>query len=124
MEHKKSEIISGFLNLIEDCKRKLPWAEECVNEQDKLTQDLLHKLELGDYKSRAKVATALSINRKDRRYYKDLVEEAVILVEFFKEYKDAVESLKQLLGVMRKVENYHKDRHYVPRVLKDSDAEK
>ncbi|MCO7121668.1 hypothetical protein NIA71_06855 [Ihubacter massiliensis] len=70
----KSETLSDFLSLIEECQQKRPWAEECLKNEDLLTQDYLHKLELGTYKGRTKIATAISINRKNRRYSKVLKE--------------------------------------------------
>ena len=77
MDKKPSEYISEFLNFVTEAQNiwDLYWEE--VNKQDKLTQDYLHSLELDDLKcdERSKVATKLMINRKDRRYYKDRMEE-------------------------------------------------
>ena len=72
MDKKPSECISEFLNFVADAKVQYRICEEEVNNQDKLTQDYLHKLELGELKcgERSKIATKLAINRKDRRYYK------------------------------------------------------
>ena len=88
-----------------------------------MTQDYLHSLELDDLKcdERSKIATKLMINRKDRRYYKDRVEEFEPIVQFFDDpqNKKVLDKLKQVLGQVRKAENYHKDRIYIPRVLKE-----
>jgi hypothetical protein len=100
------------------------YSEE-VNNQDKLTQDYLHSLELDNLKcdGRSKIATKLMVNRKDRRYYKDRVEELEPIVQFFTEpqNKKVLDMLKQVLGATRKAENYHKDRIYIPKILKNKE---
>ena len=61
-----------------------------LKKQEQLTQDYLHSLELDDlrYEERNKVATKLAINRKDRRYFKDRVEEYEPIVKFLNEQKN------------------------------------
>lgn len=123
MNKKPSEYITEFLNFVDDAQTKYRIYNEEVNNQDKLTQDYLHKLELGELKSseRSKVATKLVVNRKDRRYYKDRVEEFKPIVDFFNDpyNKKVLDKMKQVLGACRKSEEYHKDRKYKPRVLKE-----
>lgn len=121
---KPSEHISEFLNFVAEAQVKYKLYEEEVNKQDKLTQDYLHKLELGDLKcdERSKIATKLAINRQDRRYYKDQVEEFKPIVEFFKNpaNKKILDKMKSdILGETRRWESYHSDRKYKPRVLKE-----
>lgn len=127
MDKKPSECISEFLNFVADAKVQYRICEEEVNNQDKLTQDYLHKLELGELKcgERSKIATKLAINRKDRRYYKDRVEELQPIVDFFADpqNKKVLDKLTNVLGQVRKAENYHKDRIYVPKVLKEKKNE-
>lgn len=123
MNKKPSEYITEFLNFVAEAQTQHRIYEEEVNNQDKLTQDYLHKLELGELKSseRSKVATKLAVNRKDRRYYKDRVEELKPIVQLFEDpvNKKVFEKLKQVLGECRRWEGYHKDRKYKPRVLKE-----
>lgn len=123
MEKKPSEYISEFLNFVAQAQVQHRIYEEEVNNQDKLTQDYLHKLELGELRcdERSKVATKLAINRQDRRYYKDRVEELSPIVVFFEDpvNKKVFEKMKQVLGDTRRWESYHKDRKYKPRVLKE-----
>lgn len=124
MDKKKpSEYISEFLNFVAEAKTQYNFCSEEVNNQDKLTQDYLHSLELDDLKcgERSKLATKLAINRKERRYYKDLVEELEPIVKFFEEpqHKKVLDKLTQALGQTRRAESYHKDRAYVPRVLNE-----
>ena len=123
MEKRPSEYITEFLNFVAEAQVQHRLYEEEVNNQDKLTQDYLHKLELGELKcdERSKIATKLAINRQDRRYYKDRVEEFKPIVEFFNDpiNKKVLDKLKQVLGETRRWESYHNDRKYKPRVLKE-----
>lgn len=123
MDKKSSEYLAEFLNFISEAQSHYRFCSEEVNNQDKLTQDYLHSLELDGLKrdERSKVATKLAVNRKDRRYYKDRVEELEPIVQFFEEpqNKKILNKMKEVLGVVRKSEVYHKDRKYIPRVLKE-----
>lgn len=123
MDKKPSEYLSEFLNFVSWAQSHYKFCSDEVNNQDKLTQDYLHSLELDDLKrgERSKVATKLMINRKDRRYYRDRVEELESIVQFFEEpqNKKVLDKLRQVLGSTRKAESYHKDRKYIPRVLKE-----
>ena len=127
MSKKSSEYISEFLNFVSDTQTKHRIYAEAVENQDKLTQDYLHSLELDDLKcdERSKVATKLAINRKDRRYYKDRVEEFEPIVKFFEDpqHKKVLNLMTKVLGDVRKAESYHKDRKYIPRVLKEKKDE-
>ena len=127
MTRKSSEYISEFLNFVADAQTKYQLYSEEVNKQEKLTQDYLHSLELDDLKceERSKVATKLALNRKDRRYYKDRVEEFEPIVKFFEDpqHKKMLNLMTKVLGDTRKQESYHKDRKYIPRVLKEKKDE-
>ena len=122
MDKNPSEYLTEFLNFVAEAQSQYKFCSEEVNNQDKLTQDYLHSLELDGLKrdERSKVATKLAINRKDRRYYKDRVEEFEPIVQFFDDpqNKKMLDKLKQVLGALRKVEGHHKDRKYIPRVLR------
>lgn len=118
-----SEYITEFLNFLSSVESSYKFCLDEMKRQEQLTQDYLHSLELDNlkYEERSKVATKLATNRKDRRYFKDRVEEYEPLVEFLKnpQNKKAIDELKQVLGKVRKQESYHKDRVYIPRVLKN-----
>lgn len=118
---KNSEIVKAFLDLIDESRTKAHWAREGRVEQDKLTQDLLHKLELGGYKDRNKVATKLVKCRKERRRFKDIEEEASAIIAWTnsKEGEKVLRELRHMLGDLRQVEKYHENRTYRPRVLKE-----
>ncbi len=123
MDKKPSEYISEFLNFVAEAQSQYRFCSEEVNNQDKLTQDYLHSLELDDLKrdERSKVATKRAVNRKDRRYYKDRAEELEPIVQFFEDpqNKKVLDKMKQVLGIVRKSELYHKDRKYIPKILKE-----
>lgn len=123
-ENKKlSEYITEFLNFISNVQSSYNCCLEEMKKQEQLTQDYLHMIELEDlkYEERNKVATKLVTNRKDRRYFKDRVEEYEPIVKFLSNQKNksVFNDLQQVLGTVRKVEGYHKDRFYVPKVLKE-----
>ena len=122
-EKKTSEYISEFLNFVSAAQKSYSLYVEEQEKQEKLTQDYLHSLELDGLKceERSKIATKLAINRKDRRYYKDRVEELEPIVTFFADpqHKKVLDKLTQVLGSVRKIEEYHKDRVYIPKVLKN-----
>ena len=115
----KSEIISDFLNLMKDCDREYTAATSLLKDSDDASQDLLHQIELKDtYTERCKTATKLATVRRDRRYYKDMKQEAELLYDYKHEYSKAINELQQVLGRMRKVEEYHAERNYIPRIIK------
>ena len=115
----KSEIISDFLNLLKDCDREYTAATSLLKDSEDASQDLLHQIELKDtYAERCKTATKLATVRRDRRYYKDMKQEAELLHDFKDEYSKAINALQQVLGRMRKVEEYHEERNYKPRIIK------
>lgn len=122
MDKKPSEYISEFLNFVAEAQSQYRFCSDEVNNQDKLTQDYLHSLELDGLKrdERSKVATKLAINRMDRRYYKDRAEELEPIVEFFEDpqNKKILDKMKQVLGATRNQEKRHIDRHYMPKILK------
>ena len=115
-----SEILKEFLDYITDCQSKYNYAYENVHDQDKLSGDLLHKLELEELsaKDRNVVAKELELNRKDRRYYKDITEVTDPIKRYYTDNKKAIDSLRLILGELKKIENYHKTRTYIPKTEK------
>ena len=78
--------------------------------------------------------TQLEYCLKDRRYYKDRVEELEPFTNLFlskdkdkdnivRSCNNAINNIKNSLGNVRKQEEYHKDRKYKPRILKDTYGE-
>lgn len=118
-EQKLSEQISDFLNLLASAPTSYKYMSDKMEEQDKLTQDILHALELENlsYKECAKLATQLKKVRRSRRGYKDSVEELEPIVSFVENNKRFVDALRQCLGEVRKQEKYHSKRRYFPRII-------
>lgn len=116
-----SEILKQFLDFIDEAKSCYDYNLEAMKNEDKATQDYLHMLELDELNcsQRSKIATKLMHNRQQRREYKDAVEELEPVIEFLNDAqnKKVINSLSHLLGQIRKVENYHKSRIYVPKVV-------
>lgn len=132
-----SKQIEQFLHFYTTVNNQYLTAYSKVNECDKLTQDLLHKLELDNLSTpeKNKIATQLKYCRKDRRYWKDQVEELEPFIGLFNNIgykignatidqnriehnKKFINLLREVLGQTRKQEAYHADRTYKPRVLK------
>lgn len=136
---KVSKNIENFLNFYDAVKRDYDTAFEMVNQCDKLTQDLLHRLELDSLSTgeKNKIATQLKYCRKDRRYWKDIVEETESFVNMFSQTevslsdgkkKAEVEAnrrfinmLRETLGKTRRQEGYHANRSYKPRIILPKD---
>ena len=110
-----SEYITEFLNFLSGVESSYQFSVDEMQTQEKLTQDYLHSLELDnlDYKERSKIATKLATNRKDRRYYKDKVEEYQPIIEFLNnpQNKKVINELKNVLGQVRKQEEYQGDAY-------------
>lgn len=116
-----SGILKMFLDFVENAKSDYNYNLEAMKNEERVTQDYLHKLELEglNCRERSKIATQLVLNRQARRNYKDCVEELEPIVEFFEEPQNRrlINNMSQLLGQVRKVENYHKNRFYVPKAI-------
>lgn len=116
-----SHPIKAFLDFVDNAKSEYNYNLEAMKNEERLTQDYLHKLELDglNCRERSKIATLLAANRKARRNYKDAVEELEAIVEFFEDpqNKNLIRRMSELLGQVRKVESYHQRRFYVPKVI-------
>lgn len=123
-----SQFIKTFLDFIEGAKSDYTFNLEAMKNEERITQDYLHKLELEglNYRERSKIATQLAANRQARRNYKDAVEELEPIVEFFEDpiNKKLIDRMAQLLGQVRRVENYHQRRFYVPKAIVDETSGK
>ncbi len=119
-ELKVSEVISEFVKFLNDANFSYTYMLEKMSEQEKVTQDILHSLELDDlkYNERAKLATRLAEVRKQRRIYKDAVEELEPVSDFLADNKKLLNNLGALVGNVRKQEKYHSNRQYYPRIVK------
>ena len=136
---KVSKNIENFLNFYDAVRRDYDTAFEMVNQCDKLTQDLLHRLELENLSTgeKNKIATQLKYCRKDRRYWKDIVEETESFVNMFNQTEASlsdgkkkaeveanrrfINMLRETLGKTRRQEGYHANRSYKPRIILPKD---
>lgn len=119
MQSKVSIQLSDFLTFSRNIQSDHEIAFQEVKKCDKETQDILHQIELGNSKERNKFATQLAKVRRKRRIAKDVVDVSSDLVEFMhsKEFITTYRRLEQLLGEVRKKEQYVENhRKYNPRV--------
>lgn len=127
---KVSKQLEDFLNFYEKAKCDYTYAKEQLNKCQEYTQDILHSLELDklSYSERCKLMTKLTACRKDRRYWKDRVEELEPFVSIFVALDSTksnditrnikvINFLREALGKTRRQENYHSDRKYTPRIF-------
>lgn len=132
-----SKKLSEFLNFYDEAISTYNYCFTKVNECDKLKCDLLHKIELGqvvDRNEEKRIQTQLKYCLRDRRYYKDRVEELEPFVMLFigkdkdretivRQCTASMNHMRQALGSVRRAENYHTNRTYKPRILKDTFGE-
>lgn len=122
MGNKKeaSEVLSGFLDFLDECERQYQTARDAVGLEDRRLQDLLHELEFAQDKAeRNRVATKFQRSRRERRRQKDEVQRLELIVNFFGEqnHKNTVKKMRQLLGRQRKEEEFLRGKRvYKPRV--------
>ena len=120
--NKISVELADFLKFVDNVLKDYKLYKDYLDNEDKILQDILHSFELGKLSTneKGKLATRLVTNRKDRRYYKDKVEELEPIFQFFTEptNKKVLDNLKQVLGDVRKTEKYHANRNYKPKILK------
>lgn len=119
MEKRVSEQIKAFLDFVDECMKLNSMACSGVEDENKRQQDLLHAIEFeNDPDKIAGIGIRLHQNRAERRVYKDLFELTDPVVQFFQESpnRKALDQMRQLLGKVRKVEKYHENRVYIPRI--------
>ena len=119
-EKEPSEVLSDFLNYIDQCRHDYQAAHDAVWMEDKRLQDLLHELEFApDENNKRRAGTKLQQSRRERRKKKDEVKRLELIVKFFDEpgNKGTLNKMRQLLGKQRKEEEYlNGERHYYKRV--------
>lgn len=117
--------ISEALKELAKTKARYQLAQEELTRCEKLSQDYLHILELGElkYHDRAKLGELLRQCRLERRYAKDALQCYQPVVDFLESEKGklAVGQFQQLLGNVRKAEQQMKNRSYSPRILSDQE---
>ena len=122
MEKKVSEQIKGFLDFVDECRELNFMAYSGVGEEDRRHQDLIHAIEFEDDPDEiARIGMRLHQSRIERRAFKDIYEVTSPVVEFARDpqNKRSLDSARQLLGKVRKVEKYHENRVYIPGIKED-----
>lgn len=118
---KHSQVIANFVKYVDDAKNAYMVAETAFHEQEKIECDIMHRMELGcTYKERCKLATQLTACLRERRYYKDIMNQTAPIVEWTKngQCNAAFNQLKNALGKVRKEESYMETRTYKPKTDK------
>lgn len=112
-----SEYLENFLNFLAEAETRFHIAQTVQSEKDSQTQDILHRLELADDPDdyRMQLLNALIPIRKERRAAKDEIEILSLIVNWVSQNYKTVNSLKQLLGEVRKLQNKQDNRIYIER---------
>jgi len=124
MKNRKltSENLAEFLNFMKEVEIEYSTALSMMKKCENLECDLLHQLEIEklSVSDKNKLATKLRDCLRDRRYYKNIVEEDAPLANIIGDVdiKKTVHRLEQVLGQIRKAESYHDNRKYYPRIMK------
>ena len=124
-EDKPSEHLKSFLNYIKQCREEYSLNDSAVQELDRQTQDILHKIELEkiSYHEHARLNIELSSVRKQRREAKDRVIVLKPIEEYAETNKGFLNSLSNLLGTVRKEEKRLENRMYFPKSEKYRNSE-
>lgn len=121
MQLRISEQLSQIIGFLRNCLHKHQYYSSLLLDVEKKQLDLLHYLELDSsgYRERCKISTQLRQCLLERRTLKDKLEELAPIVDFLSQpqNKGIPDKLAQTLGAVRRVERYHADRKYKPRVL-------
>lgn len=109
--------IENFLQFLRDTKEVYDISKLKENDADNETQDILHKLELGDnsYHETAGLAKLLRTVRRERRKAKDNALMTAPIVDWIEENERVIKSLERLLGAVRKAEKSTEGRYYNPK---------
>lgn len=113
-----SKYIEDFLSFLKDCSESYRIAEEEEFEQNNITQDILHSIELQDhnYYEYAAISKELKSVRKKRRNAKDTMSIIAPVISWISQNEKTIKSLENLLGTVRKAERSTENRIYTPRI--------
>lgn len=114
-----SEVISSFIKQIKEYQSLYNGAKQVVDYENSKLQDLLHKIEFSDGKSRYAVAKELQGSRKTRRVNKDEMILYTDIIEFFENpaHAKTLKAMERLVGDQRKQEKFLSgERTYTPKV--------
>lgn len=111
---KYSESISEFLKFMRTVHQEYNIATSQEADAEQATQDLLHRLELGEdgATEMVKIAVALRKIRRERRMAKDISICLKPLIDWLPANGTTLRSLERLLGEVRKAEKSTENREY------------
>lgn len=117
---KTSEQIEAFMGLIREAKARYEMAQGDETRSDKETQDILHWLESNevppvDDDGAMLILSVIGMIRRERRAAKNTAIVMQPVAEWAKTHKSTMESLKQLLGDVRRAERRAGNTHYTDR---------
>lgn len=111
-----SDNLKSVIDFFEQARKDYKYASDQLDLCDKETQDILHSLELDDLSlnEKRRMATRLSRVRKKRRENKNIIELYQPLYDFLtnEQGKRTYNLLREILGKVRKTEEYHRTRTY------------
>lgn len=112
-----SKSIENFLDFLRRIQEENSIALQEQKDHDQATQDLLHRLELGDdsYHDIARLGIALKDVRQKRREAKDIESVLNPIVSWCYTNDKTIKSLEKLLGDVRKEEKNLRNRCYIDR---------
>lgn len=110
-----SQPIEKFLAFFRECEQKYNMAVEDEEEMNRITQDILHEIELEDhdYHQYAKISKELKETRKKRREAKDSIRVLLPIVNWAENNASTIKNIEKLLGDVRKAEKSLENRAYV-----------
>lgn len=124
IDRATSRQIKEFIDFVNSALKDYKYHYEMVNYYDKLGCDDRHDLELANmnYAERARLATKMQNDLRERRKHKDRVAVLKPIVEFMDDpvNKKNMDKLTQLLGHVRKEEDNLENRIYIRRVDRET----
>lgn len=117
MEDYMSRYLEDFLNFIKVTEEQLETSKIILNESNIDLQDIQHYIEFGhpDAKGMWKVYKLCRDSRKRRRIAKENIELCEPIMEWYGSNVQAINTLKNLLGQVRKIERQQANRSYAIR---------
>lgn len=117
LENIGSKNIEDFLAFLRECEQQFYMAQAEEIEQNDITQDILHSLELQEhsYHELASLSKELAQSRKKRREAKDILSTTSPVLNWMENNRKIIKDLENLLGSARKAERSTENRIYTPR---------
>lgn len=112
-----SEHLEEFLNYLDKIEELYSIQRQNLQDRNLDQEDLLHYIELGkaDGKTRLALYSKFQETRKERRKAKNDIAVCEPIVEWISKNKPAINSLRNLLGGVRKIERQQTNRSYAIR---------